>query len=116
MPSNKGPSHGTKDIGLREWLGHLRRGPHSELVAAFDTRVDKVRRLPGSAATKVARLAGHLGYAPAGKESFYVKDTSGPLLPGELERATAWGSQLALETSELGHGPAVGRTAHSGKA
>jgi hypothetical protein len=112
----QGASHGTREIGLREWLGHLQRGPHSELVAAFDTRVAKVRRLPGSAAAKAARLAGHLGYAPAGKESFYVEDTSGPLLSGELERATAWGCQLALETSERGHGPAVGRSAHPGKA
>jgi hypothetical protein len=28
-------------------------------------------------------------------ESFYVHDLKGPLLVGELERATAWGRELA---------------------
>lgn len=27
--------------------------------------------------------------------SFYVDDMAGPLLPGEVERARAWGQQLA---------------------
>ena len=96
----QGATHGRKELGLREWLGHLGRGAHSELVAVFDTRVDKARRLPGSAATKAAKAAHALGYAPAGKNSFYVRDTAGPLLPGELARAKAWGAHLALETSQ----------------
>ncbi len=95
----QGATRGNKDIGLRDWLGHLESGPHSELVAAFDTRVYKTRRLPGSAATKSAKLARAHGYAPAGQNSFYVTDTAGPLLPGELARATSWGAQLALEAS-----------------
>ena len=83
------------DVGLREWLAQLGRGPHSGRVAAFDTRVEKVRHLPGSAATKAARLARRHGYAPAGRESFYVVDTGGPLVAGALERARAWGARLA---------------------
>ena len=113
---DQGATHGSKELGLRDWLGHLRRGSHCELVAAFDTRIHKARKWPGSAATKAVKLAGHLGYAPAGKQSFYVTDTSGPLLPGELERARAWGSQLALETSERTDRQGVGRTARPGKA
>ena len=92
---SQGATHGEEAIGLREWLHRLEGGRHSELVAAFDTRVDKARRLPGSAAKSAAKVAHRLGYAPAGRRSFYVTDTSGPLLPGELERAEAWGRKLA---------------------
>lgn len=83
--------------GLREWLGHLHKGPHSELVATFDTRADKVRHLPGSAARKAERLMHALGYAVAGHQSFYVSDVQGPLLPGELERARDWGRELGAD-------------------
>jgi flavodoxin len=83
--------------GLREWLGNLHKGFHSELVATFDTRVDRVRRLPGSAAKKAERLMHDLGYATVGHESFYVSDTPGPLLPGELDRARDWGRQLGAD-------------------
>ena len=100
----QGGTHGNKELGIREWLGQLRRGSHSELVAVFDTRIAKARRLPGSAAMKAAKLTSHLGYASAGRHSFYVTDTSGPLLPGELERARAWGTQLAVEMSDRAHG------------
>jgi flavodoxin len=103
----QGGTHGNKELGIREWLGRLRRGSQSEFVAVFDTRIEKARRLPGSAAVKAAKLASHLGYATAGRQSFYVSDTSGPLLPGELERARAWGSQLALEMSDRAHGRAA---------
>ena len=84
-------------VGLREWLAGLHKGPHSEIVATFDTRVDRVRHLPGSAAKKAARLAHALGYSPVAHESFYVADTAGPLLPGELERARDWGRGLAAD-------------------
>jgi hypothetical protein len=85
------------ELGLREWLTHLHKGPHSELVATFDTRVGKVRHLPGSAAKKAAKLAHALGYASAGHASFYVSDTPGPLLPGELDRARDWGRSLGAD-------------------
>lgn len=61
----------------------------------FDTRVSKVRHLPGSAAKGAARYVRKLGYtAVAPAESFYVDDVSGPLLEGELDRARAWGDRL----------------------
>jgi hypothetical protein len=64
-------------------------------VATFDTRVDTVRHLPGSAAKKAAKEVRrhHLGRVVA-SESFYVGDTQGPLLDGELARARAWGEEL----------------------
>ncbi|MEO7062011.1 MAG: hypothetical protein ABI083_20030 [Lapillicoccus sp.] len=104
---SQGATHGTKEIGLREWLTQLPRALHSELFAAFDTRVEKVRRLPGSATTKSGRIARHLGYTPAGHESFYVSGTPGPLVPGELERATDWGAQLATQLERAQGGTLV---------
>ena len=81
------------ETGVREWLGVARdhRATRAVPTACFDTRVDKVRRLPGSAARKAARLARDAGLAPVRRtESFYVEDVAGPLLPGELERACTW--------------------------
>ncbi|HEX5770316.1 MAG TPA: hypothetical protein VFY11_05075, partial [Nocardioidaceae bacterium] len=67
-----------------------------ELVATFDTRVAKVRHLPGSAAKSAAKALRKLGYtAVVPPESFWVADVSGPLLDGELARARAWGEQVA---------------------
>lgn len=103
----QGASHGSTAVGLREWLEQLGKGSHSPLVATFDTRVSKVRHLPGSAAKGAAKLVHKLGYPSAAQaESFYVEDVTGPLLEGELDRAHAWGEMLgslaipALERTE----------------
>jgi hypothetical protein len=82
-------------IGLREWLEELPEG-NGTPFAAFDTRVDMVRRLPGSAAKAAAKMARKRGYQSLTRpESFYVQDTPGPLLDGEAQRAEVWGAQLA---------------------
>jgi hypothetical protein len=74
-------------------------------VATFDTRAEKARHLPGSAAKKADRIARAHGYGAAiARESFYVSDVSGPLLPGELERAGDWGRDLAQRVTDLAHG------------
>jgi len=90
------PAADRTERGLREWLAQLPpAGPHVR-AAAFDTRVVKVRHLPGSAAAKTARLLRRRGYRlAADPTSFYVVDTDGPLVDGELERAEAWGARLA---------------------
>jgi hypothetical protein len=93
----KGATQGQEKSGLREWLSSLNRGPHSEMVAAFDTRVEKMRHLPGSAAKRAARVIDRLGYQRIGRESFYVVDVGGPLEPGEVARAEEWGRHLAME-------------------
>ncbi len=94
----QGAKHGGTAVGIREWLEHLHAGPHSELVATFDTRVDRVRHLPGSAARKAAHVAHKHGYDPAAKpESFYVVDSAGPLVDGELARAEEWGEHLGAD-------------------
>ncbi|HZJ06184.1 MAG TPA: CBS domain-containing protein [Nocardioidaceae bacterium] len=58
----KGATHGTTEVGIREWLAQLPAGPLSAVVATFDTRIAKVRRLPGSAAKKAAKVMHTLGY------------------------------------------------------
>lgn len=81
--------------GIREWLAALPPTPHVA-VATFDTRVDKVRRLPGSAARSASKVVAkrRLGHVIA-VESFYVDGVDGPLLDGEVERARAWARSLA---------------------
>ncbi|WP_157156691.1 flavodoxin domain-containing protein [Diaminobutyricimonas sp. LJ205] len=82
------------DVGLREWLDGL-AAVDGIPFATFDTRVDIVRKLPGSAAKAATKRARKLGYSPITRpESFYVQDVSGPLLEGELNRAEVWGGQL----------------------
>ena len=78
-------------------------------VAAFDTRfteqeIDKIRILAffvgifGYAAKPIAdllvRKGGELVVAP---EGFYVADTQGPLLEGELKRAEEWTRRILGE-------------------
>jgi flavodoxin-like protein len=81
--------------GLREWLEALDKGDHQAPIATFDTRVEKVRRLPGSAARKALRVGRAHGFRTLGSVSFYVADTAGPLINGEVERARDWGHRLA---------------------
>jgi hypothetical protein len=98
----RGATEGEQAMGIREWLEGLRSGGAATRIATFDTRVSSVRHLPGSAAKAAAKLAHRHGFdrlAPA--ESFYVEDTEGPLVPGELERATAWGRQLGAMVNEV---------------
>jgi hypothetical protein len=92
---DQGADHGHLDRGLRDWLDALPSGHHSQQVATFDTRVEQMRHLPGSAAKSAAKAAHRHGYPRATKvESFYVVDTDGPLVDGETERAAAWGREI----------------------
>jgi hypothetical protein len=85
--------------GIREWLALLERD-RAVPAAAFDTRFASPSPLWGSAAKDAARLLEQLGFTPAGTpESFRVSGPLGSdaakLLPGELDRARAWGVALA---------------------
>jgi hypothetical protein len=92
--------------GLREWVESVPRQPQARPVATFDTRVTKVRPLPGSAARGAAKVLRRAGFrmlvAPA---SFYVGDVEGPLDAGELDRARAWGRALADAVVPAATGP-----------
>jgi hypothetical protein len=94
----QGAPPGRAAIGLREWLGVVlpQDARHSPVTAVFDTRVSKVRRVPAAAGPRAVRLARRRGLTVLGRpEAFLVADTPGPLVAGELERATVWGHRLA---------------------
>lgn len=96
----KGAEPGHEARGIREWLDEQ---PPSDRVdvATFDTRVAKVRKLPGSAAKAANRTIKrhHLGRLIS-TESFYVDGMEGPLLDHELERAGQWGTMLTALRSQ----------------
>jgi hypothetical protein len=103
--------------GLREWLVMLQPAPPPRLVAAFDTRHRRVRRLPLSAARAANRVLRRAGHRPVDRpRGFLVEDLKGPLVAGELERAVQWGRQLArLAQDRLAADAAharAGRSAH----
>lgn len=80
--------------GLRKWLAD-RKGDGKK-AAAFDTRIDKSPMLTGAASRGIAKRLRKAGYEViADPESFFVEDSEGPLAEGELERAKAWGAELA---------------------
>ena len=92
----QGAVHGRVDFGLREWIEGLPDEHHEASLVTFDTRVSKVRHLPGSAARSASRAGRKHGFATcAPPESFYVSDLTGPLLADEVERATVWGRELS---------------------
>lgn len=87
-------------LGVREWLATLDGAfPSREdrpAAAVFDTRVEKVRRLPGSAARRAGRVLRAQGFRLVAEPvSFYVDDTVGPPSPGEVDRARGWTAELA---------------------
>jgi len=88
-------------IGLREWLETVRPSTDQPIhVAVYDTRVSKVRRLPAAAGQSAARLAKRRKFARVDRPvAFLVDDLQGPLVEGEIDRATSWGRSLAAERS-----------------
>lgn len=90
---NPGPGAPTPDLShpsIRAWLNELPAG--TAWCAAFDTQV---RGPFGKGAPSIAKLLQAKGYRLlAAPEGFIVSGKQGPLRPGELERAHAWGAQL----------------------
>ncbi|MBC7293178.1 MAG: flavodoxin family protein [Thermoleophilia bacterium] len=76
---------------MRSWLESL--SPGKGRAAAFDTRV---RGPFGSGAGRIEKALAAAGYRPLAKaRGFIVQGRYGPLREGELERAQAWGAELA---------------------
>lgn len=90
------PKHARKPPNLsspsmRSWLAALPEG--SGRSAAFETRF---RWSPGSATGAIARELARRGYRRIAQDQrFLVTGTYGPLAAGEMERAKAWGAELA---------------------
>jgi hypothetical protein len=92
----QGAGQGLASRGLREWLDGVAADLHGLPCATFDTRVSRVRRLPGSAARSAARiLRRRHGRMVVPPESFFVDDVSGPLADDQVDLARAWGRRLA---------------------
>lgn len=95
---------------ISSWLKDLEAGTLDGVTAAaFDTRfteskIGEIKILAffvsifGYAAKKIARRLERKGaqllFPPAG---FYVSDTDGPLLEGEMERAEQWAARIKEE-------------------
>lgn len=88
----------SSDRGIREWL--VPSSSPDMVFATFETHVRKPK-LPGSAAHAAARRLRRLGATALEQpQTFYVEDLQGPLVAGELEKATAWGTRLAQRLAE----------------
>lgn len=78
---------------MRAWLDALPAGKGR--AAAFETRM---WFSPGGATGAILKGLKKAGYEPlAGSKRFRVAGMYGPLKPGELERARAWGAKLRQE-------------------
>jgi hypothetical protein len=87
----------SQGIGVREWLEAVRL-PAGIRTAAYDTRGSHPKAIvmmdhAASSIEKGLTRRGGTRLVPA--EHFLVVDMKGPLEPGELERANAWGAALA---------------------
>jgi hypothetical protein len=103
-------------IGLREWLDAVQLDPaRAPALAAFDTRVTKVRWLPKAAGPAAAKMGRRRGLVSTTKPiGFLVDDIRGPLVEQELERAVAWGRQLAAQLVDRAEANAGVRTTDRG--
>ena len=80
--------------GLREWLETL--PPVTDRrAAAFDTRVHGPVLLTGHAAKGIAARLREHGYTTVVEPESFLVDVHTRLLPGETDRATAWGARVA---------------------
>ena len=89
-------------MGIREWLTSLEAPRLDVASTAFDTRFDKPGWLTGSAAKGAEQRLRSKGFrieAPA--ESFFVADSAGPLVEGELDRARRWGAGLGARVATV---------------
>ena len=90
------PEADTKS-GARELLASLRPHDIDGWVAAFDTRRRGPGWLTGRASTAIASALSRLGSRELVAPESFLVDPRDCLIPGELERARAWGAQLRHE-------------------
>jgi hypothetical protein len=81
--------------GLREWFHHLGHEAAGATAAAFDTRVAMPPALSGRASRGIAKRLRQHGFTLVTEPESFLVDRHNHLLPGELDRARAWGRELA---------------------
>ena len=84
---------------MRDWLASLpKKGPEGAgRYATFETAF---KWSPGSSKGTIAKGLEKAGYRPAAKpQRFRVAGGYGPMREGEIERARAWGAELARGVS-----------------
>ncbi len=93
-----GPTHGRgMSVAMKTLMETVARGALTGVpAAAFDTRFRMPQWLAGSAADAIAtRLTAAGCRLLLPPESFFVRfGEKGPLLPGEEQRAAAWGATM----------------------
>jgi len=95
LATKEGREFLSRGRGLRDFLDEVPK-THEAFAATFDTAVRSSWFPVGSAAWPAARVLDELGYDLVLKpEHFHVTELLGPLAGGELERAEAWGEELA---------------------
>lgn len=82
-----------KSIGVREWIAALGHVPIP--AATFDTRIKSSALFTGRASHKIARRLSRHGLSVVVAPGSFLVDRKSHLLPGEIERARAWGARLA---------------------
>lgn len=87
-------------MGVREWLMGLPGALGSKQAAVFDTRLSYMPAL--GAGSQIALALRSRGYfVDERPRCFFVESPQGPVKPGELERARAWGSSLGASLAEI---------------
>ena len=94
--SNEDQPPTVNSSSMRAWLGRLPRGTGGH--AAFETRV---WWSPSGATGAIEKDFRDAGYHPVtAAQRFVVEGKYGPLREGELDRARAWGAELAATISD----------------
>ncbi len=84
----------TTGPGLRAWMDELPMGG-GRWGAAFDTRMQGPKAFTGSAARGIGRRLAGRGFARAAAPASFLVTKQNTLVPGEPEKARAWGSEIA---------------------
>lgn len=80
---------------LSEWLRRQPPAVGRARCASFETRGVAAKPGVGSTSLEVIEALHGLGYDVLSRQTFYVAALTGPVLPGELERARAWARAIA---------------------
>lgn len=88
--------------GLREWLDGIGKCKVGGKAAAFDTRMPGPAAVTGRASKGISRGLRHHGYAIVADPESFIVTRQNVLVPGEEDRARAWGARLAASVSAAG--------------